>query len=73
MKLSKKLLAILLAMIMLASLFCVSCSKGNADYDAAREEEALVEQEIQQLTKRVAWLERVVAQLNNRIVKLEKK
>ena len=32
-----------------------------------------MEQEIQQLTKRVAWLERVVAQLNNRIVKLEKK
>lgn len=32
-----------------------------------------MEQEIQQLMKRVAWLERVVAQLNNRIVKLEKK
>lgn len=31
-----------------------------------------MEQEIQQLMKRVAWLERVVAQLNNRIVKLEK-
>ena len=32
-----------------------------------------MEQEIQQLMKRVAWLEHVVAQLNNRIVKLEKK
>ena len=32
-----------------------------------------MEQEIQKLMKRVAWLERVVAQLNNRIVKLEKK
>ena len=32
-----------------------------------------MEQEIQQLMKRVAWLERVVDQLNNRIVKLEKK
>ena len=32
-----------------------------------------MEQEIQQLMKRVAWLERGVAQLNNRIVKLEKK
>lgn len=33
----------------------------------------VMEQEIQQLMKRVAWLEHVVAQLNNRIVKLEKK
>ena len=32
-----------------------------------------MEQEIQQLMKRVAWLARVVAQLNNRIVKLGKK
>ena len=32
-----------------------------------------MEQEIQQLMKRVAWLERFVAQLNNRIGKLEKK